>query len=87
MMKRTYPTFPIPSVGALVLKEDHILLVQRGHAPAKGKWTLPGGVIELGESPEEALIREVREECHLLIAVLGMWMSAGFRGKSLFTMT
>ena len=69
MNTRTYPTFPIPSVGAVILKDDHILLIQRGQAPAKGKWTLPGGVVELGESPEDALIREIKEECHLDIRV------------------
>lgn len=72
MNTRTYPTFPIPSVGAVILKDDHILLIQRGQAPAKGKWTLPGGVVELGESPEEALIREVKEECNLCITVIGV---------------
>jgi 8-oxo-dGTP diphosphatase len=72
MNTRTYPTFPIPSVGAVILKDDHILLIQRGQAPAKGKWTLPGGVVELGESPEEALIREVQEECNLRITVIGV---------------
>ena len=72
MKKRTYPTFPIPSVGAVILKNDHILLIQRGQAPAKGKWTLPGGVVELGEAPEEALIREVKEECNLIITVVGV---------------
>lgn len=72
MNKRTYPTFPIPSVGAVILKDDQILLIQRGQAPAKGKWTLPGGVVELGESPEEALIREVKEECNLRITVIGV---------------
>jgi 8-oxo-dGTP diphosphatase len=69
---RIYPTFPIPAVGAVILNDDHILLVQRGQAPAKGKWTLPGGVVELGESPEEALIREVQEECQLNITVVGV---------------
>ncbi len=69
---RTYPTFPIPAVGAVILKDDQILLIQRGQAPAKGKWTLPGGVVELGESPEEALIREVQEECNLAIKTFGV---------------
>jgi ADP-ribose pyrophosphatase YjhB (NUDIX family) len=72
MNTRTYPTFPIPSVGAVILKDDHILLIQRGQAPAKGKWTLPGGVVEVGESPEKALIREVKEECSLRITVIGV---------------
>ena len=69
---RTYPTYPIPAVGALILNAEHILLVQRGQAPAKGKWTLPGGVVELGESPEDALIREIKEECHLDITIQGI---------------
>ena len=64
---RTYPTFPIPAVGAIAFSEGHVLLIQRGKPPAQGKWTLPGGVIEVGESPEEALIREIWEECQLKI--------------------
>lgn len=64
---REYPRFPIPAVGAIVLEEEHVLLIRRGKAPARGKWTLPGGVIELGESSEEALKREVWEECRLAI--------------------
>lgn len=66
---RTYPAFPIPAVGAIILDEEHVLLIQRGQAPAKGKWTIPGGVVEPGESPEDALIREIREECHLEITI------------------
>lgn len=69
---RTYPAFPIPAVGAVILNQDHVVLVQRGQAPAQGQWTLPGGVVELGEAPEEAILREVCEECHLKIAVLGI---------------
>lgn len=69
---RTYPAFPIPAVGAVIVVQEHILLIQRGHPPALGQWTLPGGVVEVGESPEEAIIREVREECSLDITVLGV---------------
>lgn len=70
--ERTYPAFPIPSVGAVILNREHILLVQRGQPPSAGKWTFPGGIVELGESPEHAIIREVKEECHIDIAVLGV---------------
>ena len=52
-----------------MLEDGYILLIRRGQAPAQGKWTLPGGVIELGEAPEEAITREVREECGLDIEV------------------
>ena len=69
---REYPRFPIPAVGAIVLEEKHVLLIRRGQAPARGKWTLPGGVIELGESPEDALIREIWEECRLDIEPGGL---------------
>ncbi len=64
---RTYPAFPIPAVGAIALSEGRVLLIQRGTPPAQGKWTLPGGAIEVGESPEDALIREIQEECQLEI--------------------
>ena len=64
---RTYPAFPIPAVGAIALSEGRVLLIQRGKPPAQGQWTLPGGAIEVGESPEEALIREIQEECQLEI--------------------
>ena len=69
---RTYPAFPIPAVGAVILAQEHILLIQRGQPPAIGQWTLPGGVVEVGESPEEAIIREVREECSVEISVLSL---------------
>ena len=62
---RIYPAFPIPAVGAILLHDDQVLLIQRGTPPAQGLWTLPGGAIEVGESPEEAVMREILEECQL----------------------
>lgn len=67
---RMYPQFPIPAVGAVILQANRILLVQRGQPPAQGQWTLPGGVVELGEAPEEAIVREVQEECGLAVLVV-----------------
>ena len=65
-MKREYPDAPIPAVSGVIFDENgHVLLIRRAHAPAKGKWSLPGGVVQLGESLCDALKREVREECGL----------------------
>ncbi len=66
---RTYPAYPLPAVGAIIVEDEHVLLIRRGNAPAKGKWTIPGGVVEVGETPENALVREIMEECHLDIQV------------------
>lgn len=68
-MPREYPDYPLPGVAAVVLREGEVLLVQRGHEPARGLWGLPGGAVELGETLETALHREVREECGLEIEI------------------
>lgn len=52
-------------VGALILRKDSILLVERGKQPLKGYWSLPGGVLELGEHLGAAVVREVKEETGL----------------------
>ena len=62
---RRYPERPILGVGALILRGDEILLVERGREPLKGYWSLPGGVVEAGEGLEEAIRREVLEETGL----------------------
>lgn len=69
MRRRRYPPQPIASVGVVVLKGDEVLLVRRGHEPRQGEWSIPGGVIELGETIKEAARREVKEECGLDIRV------------------
>jgi 8-oxo-dGTP diphosphatase len=63
---RRYPKHPLPGVGALIVRRNSILLVQRARSPLKGYWSLPGGLIETGESIEAALRREVLEETGLL---------------------
>jgi 8-oxo-dGTP diphosphatase len=60
----------IECAGAIVFDErGRLLLIQRGHEPSKGKWSLPGGRIEVGESAEEAAVREVREETRLDVRI------------------
>lgn len=68
-MSREYPDQPRVGVGAVVLDGDRVLLVKRGRAPGAGKWSLPGGLVHLGETTREAVVREVAEECGLAISV------------------
>lgn len=72
MSSRRYPDRPILGVGALVIEGDSVLLVERGHEPLKGWWSLPGGVVETGEFLENAVRREVREETGLEIEIVSL---------------
>ncbi|MGF3522524.1 MAG: NUDIX hydrolase [Candidatus Bathyarchaeia archaeon] len=65
MVKKLYPEHPIVGVGIVILKDGKLLLAKRGNEPAKGKWSIPGGVVELGESLEAAVAREAKEETGL----------------------
>lgn len=65
MVKRLYPDQPVVGVGAVIIKEGKIALIKRGNEPAKDKWTIPGGLVELAESPKMAVIRETKEETTL----------------------
>ena len=71
-MRREYPDAPIAGVGAVIVAEDgdgveRVLLIRRGQEPLKGQWSLPGGAVELGETLEEAVRREVLEETGLVV--------------------
>ena len=88
-MSRQYPKKPVIGVGAVILDGDKILLEQRKNEPSKGKWSVPGGLVELGESMEDAVIREVKEETGLnvyepqLVDVVN-YVSYGERGAVIY---
>jgi 8-oxo-dGTP diphosphatase len=64
-MKREYPDTPLVGVGAVIVEQGRVLLVKRGHPPLQGDWSIPGGVLELGETVRQAAVREAREETGL----------------------
>ncbi len=71
-MRREYPEAPIIGVGAVVIDEGKVLLVRRGQEPLKGEWSLPGGALELGETLEQGVVREVLEETGLTVVPAGI---------------
>jgi 8-oxo-dGTP diphosphatase len=73
---RTYPTRPYLAVSAAIFRDGRVLIVRRARPPAHGLYTLPGGGVELGESLEQAVVREVREETTLEVEPVAL---AGYR--------
>ena len=69
-MRREYPKHPLVGVGALIVKEEKMILVKRGAEPGKGQWSIPGGLVELGESVRDAVVREAKEETGLDVEIV-----------------
>lgn len=68
--KREYPEHPLVGVGGVVVHEGRALLIRRGGAPLKGEWSIPGGMLELAETLEQGVIRELSEETGLDVKVV-----------------
>ena len=69
-MQREFPELPLVGVGAVIIENARVLLVKRAHPPLEAQWSIPGGVLEVGEMVREAAIREVREETGLDVEVV-----------------
>jgi len=68
--RREYPDHPLVGVGAVAIRNGRILLVKRAFEPGAGKWSVPGGLVEIGEKLSEACVRETEEETGLKVEVL-----------------
>jgi 8-oxo-dGTP diphosphatase len=66
-MQREFPEVPLVGVGAIIIEDSRVLLVKRAHPPLQAEWSIPGGVLEVGELVREAAIRETREETGLTV--------------------
>ncbi|MGH9602057.1 MAG: NUDIX hydrolase, partial [Terriglobales bacterium] len=68
-MKRSYPSRPLVGVGAVICKDRRVVVVLRKSSPLAGQWSIPGGLVEVGERLHEAVAREAREETGLTVKV------------------
>ena|SRR5579862_2760323 len=66
-MRREFPEVPLIGVGAIIIESDRVVLVKRAHPPLQAEWSIPGGVLEVGELVRQAAAREAREETGLTV--------------------
>src|SRR5271166_4470620 len=66
-MQREYPEQPLVGVGAIIIENSRVVLVKRAHPPLQDRWSIPGGVLEIGERVRDAAVREAREETGLTV--------------------
>ena len=66
-MKREFPEIPFVGVGAIIIEDARVVLVKRAHPPLQAEWSIPGGVLEVGELVRAAAVREAREETGLTV--------------------
>jgi len=70
--RREYPDRPMVGVGGVVIAKDRVLLIRRGSAPLKGEWSIPGGMLEIGETIVQGVQREMLEETAIEVKVLDL---------------
>ena len=76
MAANEFPPRPVPAVGAIVFRNSEVLLVRRGAPPNRGLWSVPGGAVEIGETVEQAAVRETREETGVDVRPTGvLWVT------------
>jgi ADP-ribose pyrophosphatase YjhB (NUDIX family) len=66
-MQREFPEHPLVGVGAVIIEHGRVVLVKRAHPPIQGQWSIPGGMLEVGELVRDAAVREAREETGLIV--------------------
>jgi 8-oxo-dGTP diphosphatase len=71
-MAREFPNHPVVGVGGVVINNDRALLIRRGSEPLRGQWSIPGGTLELGETLQQGVARELLEETGLQVKVLDL---------------
>jgi len=69
---REYPERPVVGIGGVIIDQGRALLIRRGSEPLLGEWSIPGGTLELGESLQEGVARELLEETGVKVRVLGL---------------